>query len=308
MTRNNDTPSPESIKALLKIISPESVLLAIHSLDGDFSNSTHLIDAHAADGSLFRFVTRRYAVYGNYDRGEKARREYKTLQLLYSHSACVPEPIYLDDTGAIFGTPGIVTRYVPGRLIMAAPYPAHWAEKMAKTLAGIHSTPVGEADATFLLDANLEALWFLHSGEAIPDYVSAHPKGVLLWKTILESLPKVAKVAPALVHIDYWPGNILWDQENIMAVVDWEEAAYGDPGIDVAYCRMDMVLAGMDDAADIFLKTYEAETKKPVANLGFWELAAAIRPLENPIGWVSESPAKERFASFIDDVIRRTGL
>ena len=62
MAREDPAPSPESIEALLKIISRRATLLAIHSLDGDFSNSTHLVEARTADGALFRFVTRRYAV------------------------------------------------------------------------------------------------------------------------------------------------------------------------------------------------------------------------------------------------------
>jgi aminoglycoside phosphotransferase (APT) family kinase protein len=108
-----------------------------------------------------------------------------------------------------------------------------------------------------------------------------------------------------LVHIDYWSGNVLWKAGRIAAVVDWEEAAFGDPGIDVAYCRMDMFLLGMREAADEFLSAYEAEMGQRVANLGFWELAAAVRPMYNPKGWITESPSKERFRDFIADARRR---
>jgi aminoglycoside phosphotransferase (APT) family kinase protein len=51
-------------------------------------------------------------------------------------------------------------------------------------------------------------------------------------------------------------------------VVDWEEAAWGDPGIDVGYCRMELCLSGSEDAARVFLESYEAEMGSPVANLG----------------------------------------
>jgi hypothetical protein len=93
-----NTPSPESLQSLLEIIAPGSNFVAIHPLEGDFSKSTHLVECKASDGSLFQVVTRRYAVYGDYDRGEKARREFKTLQLLKNHGLPVPEPLYLDDT------------------------------------------------------------------------------------------------------------------------------------------------------------------------------------------------------------------
>jgi aminoglycoside phosphotransferase (APT) family kinase protein len=308
MSQDNNTPSPESLQSLLEIIAPGSDFVAIHSLEGDFSNSTHLVDGKASDGSLFQVVTRRYAIFGDYDRGEKARREFKTLQLLTKHGLPVPEPLYLDDIGTILGSPGIVTRYMPGKLVMAQPCPAQWAEILGKTLASIHSIPINASNTSFLLDANSEVLWFLKSKDSMPKYISAYAKGSALWQAMLDYLPNLIRVGPSLVHIDYWSGNILWDKGVISAVVDWEEAAQGDPGIDVAYCRMDMILCGMSEAADTFLATYEKEMGKPVANLGFWELAAAVRPMFNPDGWISESPAKERFADYVDVAIQRTRL
>ncbi len=307
MSQDNNAPAPESLQAVLEIIEPDSTFVAIHALAGDFSNSTHLVDGRSPDGSLFQVVTRCYAIFGDYDRGEKARREFKTLQLLKRHGLPAPAPLYLDDAGAILGSPGIVTRYAPGQLALAPPYSAQWAETLAKTLARIHQVPLDDA-SSFLLDGNSEVLWFLKSTVQMPPYISAHPKGSVLWRAMVDYLPHLVKVAPALVHIDYWSGNILWENGAVSAVVDWEEAAQGDPGIDVAYCRMDMILCGLSEAADRFLAAYEQEMGRPAANLGFWELAAAVRPMFSPDGWVSESPAVERFADFVETAVRRCRL
>ena len=73
----------------------------------------------------------------------------------------------------------------------------------------------------------------------------------------------------------------------------------------MAYCRMEICLRGIGDVADEFLHAYETATGKPVANLAFWELAAAARPMFSPEGWITASPAKEAFRSFIDDATRR---
>jgi len=108
MNQDNNAPSPESLQAVLEIIEPGSTFVALHSLAGDFSNSTHLVDGRTPDGALFQVVTRRYAIFGDYDRGEKARREFKTLQLLKRYGLPAPDPLYLDDDGAILGSPGIV--------------------------------------------------------------------------------------------------------------------------------------------------------------------------------------------------------
>jgi aminoglycoside phosphotransferase (APT) family kinase protein len=297
----------ETARALLDVIAPGSAVLAIDSLPGSFSNFTHLVEARSADGSVFRVVVRRYAVSALYDRGEKARREFKTLELFQENGVPAPQPLYLDEKGTLLGIPGIVTSYVPGEVILSPSEPLSCARALATTLAKIHSVPCGAEAKGFLLDANAEATWFLHSG-VVPDHMAAHPDGAMVWQAVHDLLPDIQRVRPALVHIDYWLGNVLWDRGRITAVVDWEEAAYGDPGIDAAYCRMDMFLNGMGRrASDEFLNVYEAEMGRRVANLGFWELAAAIRPIHSPVGWITGSLAEERFGQFIADAWSRAG-
>jgi aminoglycoside phosphotransferase (APT) family kinase protein len=90
------------------------------------------------------------------------------------------------------------------------------------------------------------------------------------------------------MHSDYWPGNLLWQGDQISAVVDWEEAACGDPGYDVAYAEMHLHLLGLETAAQAFLEAYEREAGQRVEYLGFWELAAAVRPLPDPTRLLSQ--------------------
>src|SRR5258706_15701512 len=136
--------------------------------------------------------------------------------------------------------------------------------------------------------------------------MQAQPGGALAWEIAHDLSPRRAAVPAAFVHTDYYPGNILWDQGRITAVIDWEEASFGDPAADVAYCRMDMFLTGMHQAADEFLRLYEAATGRPVANLGFWELAAAARPMNHPSARrITEPPAKERLQQFLADAMER---
>jgi aminoglycoside phosphotransferase (APT) family kinase protein len=302
-----DLLSEESVRALLDVIAPGSVVVGIDSLPGSFSNLTHLVDVRSADGLVSRIVVRRYAVFGSYDRGEKARREFKTLELLQRHGIPAPLPLYLDEDGSVLGIPGIVTGYVPGEMMLSPAEPLNCACALAIVLARIHSVPCQTEAQDFLLDANAEATWFVRS-ETVPDYMAAHPDGAMVWQAVRDLLPGSQPMAPTLVHVDYWLGNVLWDQGRIAAVVDWEEAAYGDPGVDVAYCRMDMFLnGGGRRAADEFLHVYEAEMGRQVANLGFWELAAAARPMFSPGGWIAESPARERFRQFVAQARRRVG-
>lgn len=301
-----DLPLEEAIHVLLEEIAPGSVLMAIKPMAGSYSNFTHLVEARSSDGSISRFVVRRYRVFGSYDRGEKARREFKTFELLQRAGIPAPEPLLLDERGTMLGSPGIVTSHVAGAQIESPSDPVRWARALATMLARIHSVPCDSETTSFLLDADSEATWFLRAG-TVPDYMSAHPDGAAVWHAAHDLFPRLHAVQPTLVHIDYWPGNILWEQGQIRAVVDWEEAAYGDPGIDVAYCRMEMVLSGMGHVADEFLSTYEAAVGRRITNLSFWELAASARPMFSPDGWISASPAKEHFRQFVADARKRTG-
>jgi aminoglycoside phosphotransferase (APT) family kinase protein len=296
--------SDKLIRALLAEIAPGSFLLAIETLPGSYSNSTHLVRARRPDGSDLRLVVRRYRVFGSYDRGEKARREFRAFELARRHGIPAPLPVYLDDQGAMLGTPGIVTQYVQGTQVTSPLDPTAWARALAEMLARIHQVPCRPETEGFLLDANSEASWFLRSG-TVPDFMRANSQGAVVWKMARDLLPGLRKVEPTLVHIDYSPGNVLWSEGRISAIVDWEEAAYGDPGIDVAYCRMQMYLKGTGSVADEFLDAYEREAGQRVSNLGFWELAAAARPMFSPEGWFDGPPAKERFSQFIDDSMVR---
>jgi aminoglycoside phosphotransferase (APT) family kinase protein len=306
MSKNPDFLSREAVQALLEILAPGSNTFTTRPIAG-FYNSTHIVEAYSADGSRTCVVVKRYMECGG-DRAQKARVEFKTLALLQDHGIPAPEPLYLDEGSGLLGAPGIVTSYISGANLLSSSEPLKCARALATMLAKIHSIPCDAATRSFLLDANSEALWFLRSG-VMPDCMRTHSDGAVVWNAVRE-LSSITEgyIEPAqstLTHMDYWMGNLLWDGDRITAVLDWEEAAYGDPAIDVAYCRMDMFLNGMGKAAaDEFLNVYEAEMGRRTANLALWELAAAVRPMHDP-AW--ESAVRRELRRFIANAIRRIG-
>jgi UPF0716 family protein affecting phage T7 exclusion len=59
------------------------------------------------------------------------------------------------------GSPGIVTSFVPGELLLEPPARAlAWVRGMASMLARIHTVPFGPVEQEALLDADAEASWF----------------------------------------------------------------------------------------------------------------------------------------------------
>ena len=291
---------------LLARVMPGSSLLNVELLPGSFSNHTHRVEVRLPDRNLHRIVVRRYKIFGDYDRGEKARREFKTFELLNQNRVPAPQVLLLDETGEILGAPGIVTGFVEGSLLFEAPANVmDWARKLARMLAKIHSIPCGKEERSFLLKGNSEASWFLKY-DSPPTYMQEYPGGADLWEMLQELYPNIRAVPPSLLHIDYWSGNILWHKNEISAVLDWEEAAYGDPAIDVAYARMNMFLMGLMEAADEFLRVYESATGRKIENLGFWELAASVRPMIDPIDWkVDATTGMNILLQFIESAKQR---
>jgi aminoglycoside phosphotransferase (APT) family kinase protein len=298
--------SEQNAHTLLNILAPGSMLASITVPDGSFSNFTHILEARRKDGTLYKVVVRRYKIFGNYDRGEKARREFKTFELLNRYQVHAPEALLLDESGDILGSPGTVVSFVPGNLKMdTVSEPLAWARKLAYTLAKIHSIPCGEEEQRFLLKGNTEATWFLN-GESPPAYMQEYPGGSEVWCSLRDQFPTIQPIPPVLLHLDYWSGNILWHEDEISAVIDWEEAAYGDPGVDVGYALMNITLMGLPDAAHKFLQAYEFEMGNPVRNLGFWKLAVTVRPMTDPQGWrIDRSPGKDIFLNFVEEAKKK---
>lgn len=294
-------PSAASVSAALDEIGLETREFSIHSLPSTFSNFTHLVKAELNDGSTKRIVIRRYNPDNYEDGHDKHRCEFHALKLLQKQSIPVPAPLLLDETGELLGLPGIVTAFVEGAPI-ALPAQAHrWAElaaPSARMLARIHQTPFSEADKSFLMNDNIEVAWFIKDG-LIPDYMRADRDGEMVWQLVNDRWGNWAPVEPRFAHTDFWAGNILWRDGQISAVVDWEEAGYGHPAADVAYARMGYFIEGIPEAAETFLRVYEAEAGWTLSDLALFELAASARPMIDPDDWFAHPYMEAGFRRYI---------
>lgn len=80
-----------------------------------------------------------------------------------------------------------------------------------------------------------------------------------------------------LTHGDFWSGNAVWQGDRLTGIVDWSGAMAAPRGVDVAWCRQDLVLLGAPSAADRFLATYERESGVRVGDVHAWDVLAAAR-------------------------------
>ena len=296
-------PTVASINAVLDALGHAEAAYSIGSLHGSYSNFTQMLRIESPDKPPRQIVLRLYNPENYEEEHNKPVCEFRALQLLHRRGIPVPSPLLLDQDGSMLGLPGIVTDFVPGAQIEPPTEAPRWGEMAAtnaRMLARIHQTPFGEADTVFLMDGNVEVAWFIKSG-VMPDDIKRDSDGAMVWQLVNEHWCKRLAVPSRFQHTDYWSGNILWLGDEISAVVDWEEAGYGDPAADVAYARMEYFLEGLPGAAETFLRVYLAETGWQLPNLAICELAASVRPMTDPAGWFTRPYMEERFRKFIAD-------
>lgn len=88
-----------------------------------------------------------------------------------------------------------------------------------------------------------------------------------------------------LTHFDFWCGNALWEQDRLVGVIDWSGARYAPRGVDVAWCRQDLVLLASPSAADWFLHTYEKQSGQTVSDVRSWDILAAAHADSEVESW-----------------------
>lgn len=98
---------------------------------------------------------------------------------------------------------------------------------------------------------------------------------------------------PALLHGDLWPGNVLWRDGRPAAVIDWEDAARGDPLADLANSRLELLWARGANAMRAFTIAYRSAMDLDYRPLPRWDLHVARRAASAIGGW-GLAPARLR--------------
>ena len=257
---------------------------------GGISSSVHLVRLESPGGVHQAVVVRRYGEYWR-ERGPAAcEREFRLLQVLAETSYPAPRPILLDAEGGPFGAPTVVMSRLPGRPLLAPPDVGRYIEQIARMLVDLHRVPIDGLE--FLPDQRDRVARTLGSGPPTADDPLQHA----VWNAVAAGWPRVSQTITrrALLHGDYWPGNMLWWRGRLVGLVDWEEPRLGDPARDVATCRGDLaILFGVPAAAE-FLGAYEAAVGTRVANLRFWDLLISTWAVRDIYEWAVVYPLLRR--------------
>lgn len=261
----------DAIEQVIQRLAPGSQLLRTWSLHGGVSAQVTAVEVVQPDGQSRKLLIRRHGLRDRQRNPLIATTEFRLLQLLQQAAVAAPAPYYLDQAGEFFNNPCLVMDYVEGATEFAPTHMTDFVEQMAIHLAQIHQVDTTRYDLSFL--ANY--------GKGF-DERPACPDGSLQEAEIrdrLEARWPIPQINPAvLLHGDFWPGNLLWREGRLAAVIDWEDAAVGDPLADVGNCRLELLWALGVEAMIRFTEHYQRITTLDWANLPYWDLCAALRP------------------------------
>jgi aminoglycoside phosphotransferase (APT) family kinase protein len=257
-------------------------------------------------------VLKRYWLPDEADYEDPARSELRALTLAVEHGVPAPIPYWIDEDG-IFPERAVVTSFVEGRPLFDPQDEVDWAGQLAASLHTIHGITLGPDDEDLfprLLDDDPHRPW----SETL-EVIREHARGTELVARFHANREHLSREEPVYVHHDFWPGNTMWVDQRLEAVIDWEGGCIGDPALDVAYCVFDTRMLGLERAAEHLVDTYRQKSGRALPNLDYWYLQALARPMPDIAIWVpgwqalgfevNDDQARARHNALIDDYLGR---
>lgn len=280
---------------LLQRIAPRTRLLRAWPPTGGVSAQITALEIERPDGPAEKLVVRQHGEVDRLQNPQIARDEFRLLQIAQAHGLAAPRPIYVDDACDIFPTPLVVIEFIEGETVFEPPDLAVYLRQLATELARIHSIK-DSSELTFLPK---QGNGFGNRPPTLDDSLS---EGRI--RNALEAAWPVSQAnASVLLHGDYWPGNVLWNDGELAAVIDWEDARTGDPLSDLGNARLEILMALGHDAMHEFTRQYTSRVSIDLENLPYWELVAALRLCGKLSEWGLQPPVeasmRERHTWFV---------
>jgi aminoglycoside phosphotransferase (APT) family kinase protein len=85
-----------------------------------------------------------------------------------------------------------------------------------------------------------------------------------------------------LVHGDLCEDNLLWNDDELVGIIDWDRASRGSCGVDVAMLWTDLLIRHGLDVAETFLRTLD-EKGLDLDDLRYWQLRMVASSLGGEI-------------------------
>jgi aminoglycoside phosphotransferase (APT) family kinase protein len=287
-TRNYSHGSPElgasAYAEVARSIEPAAERSRFWSLSGGISARSTALAIGVAHAPERVFVVRELSGETLQNDPHAAAHQFGLLRHLHERGVRVPEPILYDESRAILPTAFLVMRHIDAAPVYQPARPELFTAQLAAALAELHAQPnpqphpqlAAALDYTreFCVPRALEHVAVSLDRSRGPAHGILHDA----FRRLKAAWPPPQRNPERLLHGDYWSGNVLWRGDELAAIIDWEDARVGDPLLDLAIARLDLVWLLGADAMRSFTAQYAARTALDWTQLPYWDLYAALRP------------------------------
>lgn len=290
-SRNKNT-----FQQITRRIEPRARLRRSWPLTGGVSARVTALDVVRPDGSNIKLILRQHGAIDRERNPRLARDEFRLLQIVRAHDIAAPEPFDFDESGDLLPSPYLIVAFVNGQPEFdPLDLPSYLAQAAAQ-LAKIHAVSDSPELASLpRWNSKVES----PAGELDASIGEARIRAALtMW-------PPSNPTDAAPLHGDYWPGNLLWHHDTLVAVIDWEDAALGDPLTDLSNSRLEFLWALGNDVMESFTDEYRSLTAVDLTDLPFWDLRAALRPCSKLSGWGLDVTTDRRMRARHRDFVSR---
>ena len=234
------------------------------------------------------------------------RREAAALERVTAAGLAAPMLLACDPDGtASGGVPCLLMTRLPGEVILCPSDLDHWLYGLAEALLPLHQISADDCPWSYRPYVDVPTL--------TPPAWSRVPH---LWESALAlTLEPPPPVPLRFIHRDYHPNNVLWQNGRVSGIVDWPNACVGAAGIDVGWCRKNLLFLYGVPAADRFLRAYERLAGPAFSYHPHWDLRVIAEELPGPPRpyppWaefgvrVTAEMMRERVDDYLESVLAR---
>lgn len=277
-------PTLEQFGQIVEVVDASGRLLSTRQLTGGISCRMDVVSFEDHTKQPREFVVRQYGPWHKNDDPHPAVTEATILKHLARYDIAAPTLLLIDESSEIMGTPTIITSLIEGSPLVQPSDTEPWARQLVDAIVPVHET-VLTASIRDLVPSLYTAMDRLFSRDEPTEQIAGHELGPELWTKLKGIWPSVDKSGDQLIHADYWPGNTLWKNGQLVAIVDWEEPRIGEPTWDIAVAVQDAAIFGMDIEATV-LEHHEKVSDRPLRDYEFWRMYVALSEMPDPGQWV----------------------
>ena len=250
------TLAASDVEAFIARQSPEGKAMSVQNIKrvlGGFGKETWLFDLVNADNSEAMVLRRNKQAPGSLDRGSwQIDREFEIVQMVHEQGIIVPAPLWLGCNEPNFDDDFYVCRRVAGGpmgTFMKGNDDLNetiWFQ-VAEQLARLHTIPIEYFD-DYIRKNEGESLVGCTAGQGMKHYLDwwynwwkefdreSSPLEIYLFDWLYSHVPDDPRPA-SLIHSDFGPHNMMYDNNQLTAILDWEAVLFGSPAIDLAYVK-----------------------------------------------------------------------